>query len=52
MLSLMLGAKTVAYYGQKTAANEVFSTSDFMVWIKNYIVGSKVAKLTKGAVVG
>ena len=27
LLSLMLGAKTAAYYGQKTAANEVFSTS-------------------------
>ena len=25
----MLGAKTAAYYGQKTAANEVFSTNAF-----------------------
>ena len=37
LLSLLLGAKIAAYYGQKTAINEVFSTSERIMSLFPYI---------------
>ena len=48
MLSLLLGAKTATNNGQKNAANEVFSTSDGILFAKNFTV--KLAWL--GAILG